>query len=165
MKTETIILDYLEEENLFPKQISNNTLEFGYAFSFPPGLRKAPLQVIQPKQKDFIVISLGIQIPEGYIQALNTLDPEKKGKFFFEIRKFLLLKNFLFNFDLQHYRFQISDQIFLKREKGISKNSFFKIVRKIYNTGQYCNMILAEFCAGKLDTKDLHDDLTPTFYS
>lgn len=165
MKVESIILDYLKKENLFSKEVNNPKLEFGFLFSFPPGLNKVPMQVMQPKGNDFIVITLGIQIPDAYIKALNSLDTKKKNQFYFDIRKFLLLQNFLFNFDLQHYRYQLSDQIYVNQGEPISKNNFFKCVRKIYNSGQYCHMILAETCAEKVDSKELNEDLNPNFYT
>lgn len=165
MKSESMILEYLREENLFSKKIDDHQLEFGYLFSFPPGPKKVPMQVIQPKQKDFILITLGIQIPDPYIKALNSIETKKMNEFYFEIRKFLLLQNFMFRFDLKHYRYQISDQIYENGEKTISKNKFFAIVRKIYNSGQYCHIILAEYCSEKIDSKELHEDLNPNFYT
>ena len=168
MSIETVLLKYLEEEDLLVKKIEDHKLEFGYIFSFPPGPKKVPMQVIQPKQKDFIIITLGIQIPEAYIKALNSLDLKKKNRYYFEVRKYLLQQNFLFSFDLQHFRYQISDQIFLSKNTEISKNDFFHIIRNIFNSSQYCYMILAEYCSSNLETKDLEhsDDLfSPNFYT
>jgi len=168
MKVETFLLKYLEDENLLSKKIEDRKLEFGFVFSFPPGLKKVSMQVVQPKQEDFIIMTLGIQIPDTYIKALNSLDLKKKNRFYFEVRKFLLQKNFLFSFDLRNFRYQISDQIYLTQDIGISKNDFFHIIRKIYNAGQYCNMLLGEYCSANIETKDLEhsDDLFgPNFYS
>jgi hypothetical protein len=126
------------------------------------------MQVVQPKQEDFIIITLGIQIPDPYVKALNSLDLKKKNHYYFEVRKFLLQQNFLFNFDLQHFRYQISDQIFLTPDTEISKNDFFHVIRKIYNSGQYCHMLLAEYCSANIETTDLEhsDDLFgPNFYT
>ncbi len=55
---------------------------------------------------------------------------------------------------VQKFRYEISDQIFLKKEGTISKNSFFKSIRKVFTCAAYSNMILTEYCMGKIKPGD-----------
>jgi hypothetical protein len=100
MNIETVLLRYLEDEDLLLKKIEDRKLEFGYIFSFPPSSKKMSMQVVQPKQEDFIIITLGIQIPDPYVKALNSLDLKKKNHYYFEVRKFLLQQNLISIFNI-----------------------------------------------------------------
>lgn len=166
-KAEELLVRYLKEENLLRKKISNPKIEFGYVFGFPPGQKQQSMQVVHLKESDYIVISLGIQIPDVFTQALRAIEPQKKNQFYLDIRKFLLAHNFLFRFELALNRYNISDQLFFKEGGNISKDKFFKSVRKIYNAFQYCTLLLEEYCMDKVDKKYLKpNDLTdPLFYS
>jgi hypothetical protein len=155
-----LIQDYLLEEGLLRGKISDPKLDFGLQFIFPPG--KDPLGrqigrnmvVIRPKNKNLIVVSLGVQISKPHIKALNSLENPKKMNFFMDLRKSFLLKDVFYRIDLQNYRYEISDQIFIDKDEYISKNSFFKAIRKVFTSGAYSNIILGEYCAGKLKPED-----------
>ncbi|MFX1321124.1 MAG: DUF2299 family protein [Promethearchaeota archaeon] len=166
-KVEDLLVRYLKEENLLKKKIINPEIEFGYVFGFPPKQQRQSMQVVSPKKGDYIVISLGIQIPDVFIQALNDIEPQKKVHFYIDIRKFLLAQNFLFRFELALNRYHISDQLYFEEGGVISKDKFFKSVRRIYNASQYCTLLLEEYCMDKVDKKYLEPrDLTdPHFYS
>ncbi|MFX0036469.1 MAG: DUF2299 family protein [Candidatus Hermodarchaeota archaeon] len=155
------IQDYLLDEGLLRNKISDPKLEFGFQFIFPPG--KDPLGrpigrnmvVIQPKNKNLIVVSLGIQISEPHVNALNSLESNKKLNFFMDLRKNFLLKNVFYRIDLNNHRYEISDQVFLNDDGLISKNSFFKTIKKVFNCAAYSHIILGEYCAGKIKPEDL----------
>ena len=155
-----LIQDYLLDEGLLRGKLSDPKLDFGLQFVFPPG--KDPLGrqigrnmvVFRPKNKNIIIFSLGIQISEPHIKALDSLEIEKKMKFFMELRKFFLIKNVFYRIDIQNHRYEIIDQTFLNKEGYISKNSFFKSVRNVFNCAAYSNIILGEYCAGKIKPED-----------
>ena len=157
----TIILEFLSEENLSPNKFSDPKLEFGYKFIFPPG--RDPLGrpigqkmlIFKPKQKDMVIISIATQISKIHIDALNSLDHKKKMQFFMDIRKHFLLKDVLYRIDIPNYRYEISEQIFFSRYEIISKNALFKAIRKIFDTMVYSNLILNEYCEGKIKPEDL----------
>lgn len=159
-KIKQLIQDYLLDEGLLRGKISDPKLDFGLQFIFPPG--KDPLGrqigrnmvVIRPKNKNLLVVSLGIQISDPHIKALNSLENEKKLNYFMDLRKSFLLKDVLYRIDIKNYRYEITDQIFLNRDGFISKNSFFKSVRKVFNCAAYSNIILGEYCAGKIKPED-----------
>ena len=152
-----LIQDYLLDEGLLRNKIpiDEKKLEFGFQFVFPPGPIAQKMVVIKPKDKDLIIISNPIQISPPQVEALNSL--EKNGKFFFfmDIRKFFLIKDVFFRIDTQNFRYEISDQIFLKKDGTISKNSFFKSVRKVFTCSAYSNMLLNDHCLGKIRPEDM----------
>jgi len=176
-KIKHLIREYLIDEGLLREQINDPKLEFGFQFIFPP--IKDPtgrpfgrnMVVLQPKNKDFIIISLVIQISQPHIDALNSLKENRKSKFFMELRKAFLMKDLFYRLDLQNLRYQISDQIFLNEEGSISKNSFFKSIRQVFDGAAYSNLVLAEYCAGKIKpedymkVKDFQPDSDFTLYS
>ena len=72
-KIKNLIQDYLLDEGLLRGKISDPKLDFGFQFIFPPG--KDPLGrqigrnmvVIRPKNKNLIIVSLGVQISKPHI--------------------------------------------------------------------------------------------------
>jgi len=159
-----LIREYLLDEGILRKKIKEPKLQFGYQFTFPPGADPMgrPLgknmAVFQPKDKDLIVISLGTQISKPHISALNSLKENRKMRFFIDLRKTFLLKDVYFRIDIQNFRYEISDQIFIEADEKISKNSFFKSIRKVFNCAAYSNMILADYCSGKIKPEELGKD-------
>lgn len=159
-KIKQLIQEYLLDEGLLREKISNPKLEFGFQFIFPPG--KDPvgrpigrkMVVIKPKNKNLIVISLGTQISKQHVDALNSLKDNKAMQFFWDLRKFFLVKDLFYRIDTQKYRYEISDQIFLKHDGTVSKNSFFKSIRRVFDGAAYSNIILGEYCSGKIGPDD-----------
>ncbi len=152
-----LIQDYLLDEGLLRNKISNDEkkLEFGFQFVFPPGPIAQNMVVIKPKNKDLIIISNPIQISPQQVEALNSLEDNRKIFFFMDIRKFFLVKDVFFRIDTQKFRYEISDQMFLKKDGTISKNSFFKSIRKVFTCSAYSNMLLNEYCSGKIRPEDM----------
>lgn len=159
-KIKHLIREYLLDEGLLRKQINDSKLDFGFQFVFPPIKDPAGRQlgrnmlVIRPKNKDFVIISLVIQISQPHIDALNSLKENRKTKFFMDLRKYFLMKDLFYRLDLQNYRYQISDQIFLKEDGTISKNSFYKSIRHVFDGAAYSNLILGEYCIGLIKPED-----------
>ncbi|MHA1191960.1 MAG: DUF2299 family protein [Promethearchaeota archaeon] len=172
-----LILEYLSDENLQPNKISDTKLEFGFQFIYPPG--KDPhgrsigkgMVVYEPKNKELLIISVGTKISRPHVEALNSLQKPKKMQFFMDIRKHFLLKDVLYRIDIKNHRYEISDQIFLSKNDSLSKNTFFKSIRRVFDAMVYSNMILAEYCVDKikpedlLKTKDLDSGSDYTLYS
>ena len=152
-----LIREFLIQEGLLRQNLpdSEKKLEFGFQFVFPPGPVGQNMFVLKPKQKNLIVISCRIQISPQHVSALNSLKDNKKMQFFMDLRKFFLLKDIFFRIDIQNNRYEISDQIFLKKNGTISKNSFFRSVRKVFTCAAYSNMILSNYCSTKLKPEDL----------
>ncbi|MFX1303507.1 MAG: DUF2299 family protein [Promethearchaeota archaeon] len=159
-KIKQLIQDYLLEEGLLRGKIPDPKLDFGFQFVFPPG--KDPfgrqigrnMVVFRPNNKNLLVVSLGIQISEPHTNALNSLENERKFNYFMDLRKSFLLKDVFYRIDIKNYRYEIIDQTFLNKDGFISKNSFFKSIRKVFNCAAYSNIILGEYCAGKIKPED-----------
>jgi hypothetical protein len=169
--TKELIREYLLDEGLLRKRLPTEKLDFGFQFTFPPGSQPSGqpigknMAVFKPKNQDFIIIEIGTQISEGHQKALNSLKKERKMKFFMDLRKFFLIKNVYFAFDTENFRYKISEQIFLEKDKRVSKNAFFKAVRKIFNCAIYSNILLGEYCSGKISPEDISkpDEFSPGF--
>ncbi len=148
-KTKIIIREYLLDEGLLRKNVKDAKVEFGFQFSFPPGPMGKIMFVIKPFDKDLLIITIGTQISKQHVDALNSLNNNKKLQFWMDLRKFFLIKDVFFRIDVQNHRYEISDQRFLK-DSTLSKNSFFKSVRKVFNSAAYSNIILGQYCSGKI---------------
>ncbi len=151
-----LIQEYLLDEGLLRKKIpiDDKKLEFGFQFIFPPSPIAQKMVALKPKSKDLVIISNPIQIAPQQVDALNALEDNKKLQFFMDLRKFFLIRDVFFRIDTQKFRYEISDQIFLKKDGTISKNSFFKSIRKVFTCAAYSNMILTEYCMGKIKPGD-----------
>ena len=149
-----LIQEYLLDEGILREKVNDPKIEFGFRFTFPPGPIGKIMFVIKPKNKDLIIITIGTQISDPHINALNSLDDNKKMQFFVELRKFFLLKDVYFRINIENHRYEISDQIFFKEDGSVSKNAFFKSVRRVFNSAAYSNIILEEFCSGKIKPED-----------
>ncbi|NHJ25470.1 MAG: DUF2299 domain-containing protein [Candidatus Lokiarchaeota archaeon] len=162
-----LIQEYLLDEGLLRTKLpdTEHKLEFGFQFVFPPGPVSQKMVVFKPKNKDIIIISNPIQIAPQHVEALNSLEPTKKLSFFMELRKFFLAKDVFYRIDTQNNRYEITDQIFLKKDGTISKNSFYKSIRKVFTCSAFSNIILNECCYGKVKSEDASksDDFTSNF--
>ena len=153
-KIEHLIREYLLDEGILREKVKDPKIEFGFQFIFPPGPMNKIMFVIKPKNKDLIIITIGTQISDPHINALNSLSNNKKMQFFMELRKFFLLKDVYFRISIDKYRYEISDQVFLKKDGSISKNVFFNSIRKVFNSAAYSNIILEEYCSEKIKIED-----------
>jgi len=152
-----LVREYLLDEDLMRGQIKDPKLDFGYKFVFPGGVdlqgrqRGRDFTVIKPKSKDYIEIRSGTIIAPKHVSKLK----DKKKHFFAALNKYLLSKNFFFQLDVKNNRYAIIDNIFLKKDGTVSKNSFYKTVRKIFTSTIYSIVLLKEFCDDILDLSDV----------
>lgn len=152
-----ILREYLLEEELMRGKINDPNLEFGYKFVFPGGMdpqgrqRGRDFTVIQPKGKNVIELRSGTMISPEHVKKLG----DKKKHFYAALHKYLLSKNFLFQLDAKQNRYALIDVYFLNLGGTISKNTFFKMVRKIFTSTIYSVVLLQEFCEDVLDLGDL----------
>ncbi|MBY9007880.1 MAG: DUF2299 family protein [Candidatus Lokiarchaeota archaeon] len=156
---ENSIRDFLFKEGLLKEKIIVPDLKFGFQFTFPlfteSSEEKGQLMVIyQPLNKNFLIISIATQISEYHTDILMN-SSDKKNQFFIDIKKIILLKNLFFRLDIDNDCYEISDQIFIDPDKPLSKNGFYKTIRKLYNVQVYCNLLLMEYCAEKLDPEEI----------
>ncbi|MFW9821405.1 MAG: DUF2299 family protein [Candidatus Thorarchaeota archaeon] len=158
--TKNLVQEYLLDEGLLREKITDPKLDFGFQFIFPPGNDPSgrpigrAMVVIKPKKKTLISIILGTQISNPHIETLNSLKDNRKMQFFWDLRKFFLVKDLFYRIDINNFRYEISDQIFLKKDGTVSKNTFFKSIRRVFDGAAYSNILLGEYCSGKIKPDD-----------
>ena len=152
IKIKDLIREYLLDEGLLREKLPDpkSNFEFGYAFSYPPGQKVQNMSVLKPKNKGFLIIIIRTQLSKQHITALNSLKDDKKHQFFQDLRKYFIVKEVFFRIDPQNYRYEINNQMFLKNDGSISKNSFFKNCKQLFYCFMYANIILSEYCSGKI---------------
>jgi hypothetical protein len=168
IKIKSLIRKYLLDEGLLRENLPDpkSQFDFGYIFSFPPGQQVQRMSVFKPKNKNFIIIIIRTQISKQHIEALNSLKDNKKMQFFEDLRKFFIIKEIFFRIDVQNYRYEINDQLFLKKDGSVSRNSFFKSIRRIFYNYMYSNIILSDYCSGKIkSSKELPSSFDFSLYS
>ena len=162
-KTKVLIREYLLDGGLFRENINDPKLDFGFQFAFPKGTTPDGRQVgknfavVKPKNKDLIQISCGTQISAEHVKKLNSLPGKGKLKFFKDIQKVFFLKEVYFSLDAKNHRYNVSDTIFLKKDGSVSKNAFYRSVRKIFGVVMYSVFVLEEHCSSEPSGIDLDD--------
>ncbi len=159
-KLKSIIREYLSETEL-KETLHDPKLDLGFRFIFPKGKNPQgkpigrPFTVIKSKKKNILEISSPVVISEEHIKILNSTDKRAKDKFFRKLTKTFLLKEVFFNFNLQNNRYVIIDNIFLNKNKVISKNTFYNSLRKVFGCTIFSILELQDFCSGEFDISDL----------
>lgn len=157
-----LISEYLLEEGLLREKVKDPRFEFGFRFIFPKAKDASGREigrnmlVIKPNKKELIEISCATQISPIHIKALNSLKNNEKQQFYRELKKILFLQDMFFNIDMKNNRYVIIDNIFLESDNVLSKNEFFKSIRKIYSCTMHSIILLEEFTNTiSFDTDDL----------
>ena len=146
MNPKGIINKYLEDEGISLEEINNAKFNFGYKFAYPPSGRGQMITLVNPKEKDYILLLTGVQIPNQYIKIINKFNDAKKYKLFNDLKKIFIVKNYFFKLDIQKYRFEISDQLFFKADGKSSKNTLFQGLRRLYGCILYSKIVIEEYC-------------------
>ena len=160
---EETIRNWCEDEGIFrikhkEDEISKRNLfvfDIDYPYNHPRPVR---MQVFVPKGKDFVVILCSTKISPIHIKALKS---DKK-----------VVQDFINNFIDKMYLMQVdynirspkdypdawalSERIFFD---GLTKNEFYRSIKKIYNAHMYANLILNRACmlAKSPDLKKIGD--------
>jgi len=147
-----LVREYLLEEGLLREKLQDPRLEFGFQFIFPKGADPAGKPIgrhflaIKPANQNYLEISSATRISPEHIKCLNALEPKTRTAFFNDIKKIFLLKNMFFTIDAKDNKFAVIDSIFLGSDKELSKNLFFKSVRKIFTCTLHAITILEDYC-------------------
>jgi len=161
-KIENLIRDYLLEEGILKEKLSNVDFDFGFVFTYPPGLNRQNISIYKPKKSNTIFISIRYQISEDKAQILNSLKQDQKNQLFYDLRRYFLIKEVYFSIDIQKMIIEIHELIYPQKEKLISKNSVFKKFQKVFYCFIYSNLIVEEYCLGK---QRAADDFNSTLFS
>lgn len=159
-KIKILIREYLLDEGLLRENIKNPKIDFGFRFEFPKG--KTPdgkpvgrsFSVVKPKKKNFIEISSGTRIDKIHMNALDSLKDKKKEQFFADLRKLFLHRDVFFHIDFKNLRYVVIETIFLTKNGGISKDFFYRIIRKVFTSVLLSVTLLREYISGKIKPED-----------
>ncbi|MHA1310086.1 MAG: DUF2299 family protein [Candidatus Helarchaeota archaeon] len=127
--------DELAKRNLF-------IFDIDYPYNHPHPVR---MQVFVPKGKDFVVILCSTKISPIHINALKSNNKIVQNFIDKFLDKMYLLQ---VDYNLRSNKnypdaWAISDRIFFD---GLTKNEFYKTIKKIFNAQMYANLILNKAC-------------------
>ncbi|MFX1276473.1 MAG: DUF2299 family protein [Promethearchaeota archaeon] len=146
IKTKELIREYLLNEGLLRENLPDpqSKFEFGFIFSFPPGQEKQKMSVFKLKNKNFIIIVLRTQLSQSHIKFLQSSKDDIASRFFRALRRFFIIKEVYFRIELQNYRYEINDQIFINKDGYISKNKFYNSIKKLFYCFIYRGIFIRE---------------------
>ena len=169
------IREYLLDEGFLREQIRDPKLELGYRFQFPhgkDGLGKdvgRNFTVVKEKNKDSIKISHGFHFSPDVSKAFDSLDINNKNKFMANLTSIIFIKELTFSLEFSADKkvIVIHDGIFLGGKKQISKNLFYRTIKRIYGTTMYCIALINERLGGKISIEDLpiEKKIDPSLYA
>ena len=158
-KIKTLIREYLLDEGILRENIKDPRLEFGFKFEYPPGKNPLgkpignPFTVVSLKKKNRLDISINVGIDPKTAKMLES----RKTELFNDLKKLFLSMHVMFNIDVNNYRFNLIDVIYLNNNKLISKNTFYKSVRLLHDAAIHSFIIIGEY------VKQEHDGLDFVF--
>ena len=162
------IRNFISKEGVLKTEIHEPKLEFGFSFLHPKG--NAPngkpkgrsFQINKPKKEDFLEIGVSTTISPEHVKKLVD-PPEKKVKFYYNLRKLCHLKNITFVIQLNDNRYILIKRIYLTENNKISTNLLYKAMRKLFNLDIYIILAIHEICEGKMKPDDMSS--SPSFYT
>ncbi|HMF32415.1 MAG TPA: DUF2299 family protein [Candidatus Lokiarchaeia archaeon] len=136
----------IEEGVMSIKLPDDPNLAYGFELKFPPNApAQKKLQLLGPVGKDFLILQLGTQMAPEHVEIFQNSPVEKQVKFFSKMKKFFYAQNLLFNVDAQNFRWAIIDQIYYG---SLTKNLFFRTLRRVFYGSLYVDDILGEIILG-----------------
>ena len=173
IRLKAIIRQHLLDEGHLREEIKDPKFEFGFKFQYPISRDATGKEfgrnfvVIKPKNKDLIEVSHGFHLGNPHDKIFDSLDNDKKNHFFNEITKIFHIKElgFSINFTPERKVFVVVDKIYVQSGKAISKNPFYKTIKKIYGTVMYCIAIINEILSGKPGDLSLGEKRDPSIYT
>ena len=132
-------------------------LELGFRFIFPHAKGREFI-VARGKNIKFLEIQSGTKMSPQHVEKYIKLGETDKWHFARKLQKELFRENIDFLYNLtENFVIVLMDKIFL--EKNVfSKNEFFRIVRKIYNTTMILVFLIQDFFADEFFPKDFTID-------
>lgn len=155
-----VIEDYLSEADL-RETLHDPKVDLCFKFIYPKGKKPqynpvgGTFMVFKSKEKNYLEISTRVSISKKNIKKFNSMDKIIRDRFFKKIVKTFLLKGYYYSFDLVNYKYVLKDHIFIDENKMISRDKFFKRLRKMNGCIMYSIFEIQDFCSGEFDISDL----------
>ena len=140
------IVRYCTEEGILRTKLpANEKIEFGFNVEYPPSHPMAKtMTVLQPKDKSFVIIQIGIKISPEHLASLEKF--KLKRLFYDMLKRMLLSSNIIFKLEMEQNRFMLSEQIY---EEGLNMDVFYRYLRMVFNTSLKTNLMLTDIVARK----------------
>ncbi|MFX0101788.1 MAG: DUF2299 family protein [Candidatus Hodarchaeota archaeon] len=113
-------------------------IELSYPFMHPQPMT---MSVVNPKDKDFIMIQLPIKMSPQHQGALEKKGPAAFGLFYHRLQTVFLQKDITFSLNPKIHQWVAMEQIFYD---GLTKDAYFKAIRKVHNAIILINMVIDE---------------------
>ena len=134
---------WCKEEGIFERKIKDKAHEWIILVKLPNQLQ---LQIVQPNDKPFIVITCRVNIAPQHLNILKNT-PSKFINFRNESVEYICTRPLDLGFDPKEGKFfNIVDRIFLD---GLTQHAFFSSVREIFHAFQKIIIILNRICGQK----------------
>ena len=113
-------------------------IELNYPFKHPQPIS---IVVLNPVNKDFIVLQIAMQMSPQHQQALAKKGNISFAIFYNRLKVELLKKDVSYNINQKAHKWILTDQIYYD---GLTKHEFFKTIRKLHNSAILGNMMIDE---------------------
>lgn len=122
-----LIRDWLDDESIETKNVTQKAVhEFQFAIKY----KNTPLGVLQPKNKDFIIIGVGINISPEHLKILRNQTKDERFKVMSNLGDYITERNLFHNFLFENQREFIFKTISIEGSPlfrdDIGKTMFFK---------------------------------------
>ena len=161
---EKLVKEWCTDEGIFKiKRPTDDKTSFVFELTYPFNHpRPMHFVALVPKERDFIKIACGTKISPPHLQCLKKV--EIRQKFLQQFTKTMLFLQILHSLKNEKnvpVFWEISDQIYFD---GLTKNEFFKALRRIYFATVSAILLLNKLCgAGEMPKHAPDTDYIP-FY-
>lgn len=135
MIDEKTIKEWLLDEDILREMKYDENADYHFIVEFP---KDNIMDIVKPKEKDFIVIACATQVSPEHKNLMVPTDSQTKKDFILELN--MGLNSFLVDYELQVnqdilQQFIITDQIF---EDGLTKDAFIRTMKRVFKSKLHC---------------------------
>lgn len=135
MIDEKTIKKWLLDEDMLLEMKFDENADYHFIAEFP---KENIMDIVKPKQKDYIIIGCATQVSSEHINLMIQADSKTKNDFILDLN--FGLNSFLVDYELQIdndilQQFIITDQIF---EDGLTKDNLVKTMKRIFKSKLHC---------------------------
>lgn len=140
IETETV-KNWIVDEGIFREKKADDNADFHFIVEFP---KDNIMDVVKPKEKDFIVIACATQVSPEHLELMNNSSAKTRSDFLLDVN--ISINPFLVDCQLAIdqntnllQQYVITYQIF---EDGLSKNNLFDALKRVFKAKLQCVWII-----------------------
>lgn len=154
MIEEETIKKWLLDEDILREMKYDENADYHFIVEFP---KDNVMDVVKPKEKDYIVIACATQVSPEHKNLMISTDSGTKKDFILELN--MALNSFLVDYELQInqdilQQYIVTDQIF---EDGLTKDAFIKTLKRVFKAKLHC-IWLIDKCFGGLPPRPSNEN-------